>query len=70
MKVLNLSNNRLTELIYKDDGSKNRNSHTLEKLYLTGNCLTDTALDGLAKLSALRTLHLAYNVLDTLSERL
>lgn len=70
MKVLNLSNNRLSELPYSDEGCKNRqSSHTLEKLYLTGNCLTDTALDALAKLPALRVLHLAYNVLDTLPER-
>ncbi|XP_058804924.1 protein phosphatase PHLPP-like protein [Phymastichus coffea] len=40
----------------------------LEKLYLTGNCLTNTALDALAKFSALRLLHLAYNALDTLPE--
>ncbi|XP_043275194.1 uncharacterized protein Phlpp [Venturia canescens] len=69
MKVLNLSNNRLSELPYSDEGCKSRSSrHTLEKLYLTGNCLTDAALDALAKLPALRVLHLAYNVLDTLPE--
>lgn len=71
MKVLNLSNNRLSELPYPENSSsKNQiNSHTLEKFYLTGNCLTDTALDALAKLPALRVLHLAYNILDTLPER-
>ncbi|XP_044014034.1 PH domain leucine-rich repeat-containing protein phosphatase 2 [Aphidius gifuensis] len=69
MKVLNLSNNRLSELPYTENTNKNQqNSHTLEKFYLTGNCLTDTALDALAKLPALRVLHLAYNILDTLPE--
>lgn len=68
MKVLNLSNNRLTELPYTEELGKNRTS-SLEKLYLTGNCLTDAALDALGKLSALRVLHLAYNVLDTMPER-
>ncbi|KAK0090491.1 hypothetical protein PV325_013397 [Microctonus aethiopoides] len=70
LKVLNLSNNRLSELPYHEDIGKIRpdSSHTLEKLYLTGNCLTDTALDALAKLPALRVLHLAYNILDTLPE--
>ncbi|XP_011302435.1 protein phosphatase PHLPP-like protein [Fopius arisanus] len=68
MKVLNLSNNRLSELPYTEEAAKNRTSPSLEKLYLTGNCLTDAALDALGKLSALRVLHLAYNVLDTLPE--
>ncbi|XP_074107682.1 PH domain leucine-rich repeat protein phosphatase isoform X2 [Cotesia typhae] len=68
LKVLNLSNNRLTELIYSEDTSKNRFVHALEKLYLTGNCLTDASLDALAKLTSLHVLHLAYNVLDTLPE--
>ncbi|XP_034945281.1 protein phosphatase PHLPP-like protein isoform X2 [Chelonus insularis] len=69
IKVLNLSNNRLSELVYNDQHSKSRsNTHNLEKLYLTANCLTDTALDALAKFPALRILHLAYNVLDTLPE--
>jgi Leucine-rich repeat (LRR) protein len=81
MKVLNLSNNRLSELPYayverpttsssrndRQDASRARNS--LEKLYLTGNSLTNTALDALAKFKALRLLHLAYNALDTLPER-
>ncbi|XP_063972964.1 protein phosphatase PHLPP-like protein isoform X2 [Diachasmimorpha longicaudata] len=68
LKVLNLSNNRLSELPYTEEAAKNRISPSLEKLYLTGNCLTDAALDALGKLSALRVLHLAYNVLDTLPE--
>ncbi|XP_043480115.1 uncharacterized protein LOC122509876 isoform X2 [Leptopilina heterotoma] len=69
MKVLNLSNNRLSELSFSDQGNKNRHiSHALEKLYLTGNCLTDTVLDALSKFPSLRVLHMAYNVLDTLPE--
>ncbi|CAK9809411.1 Protein phosphatase PHLPP-like protein [Anthophora plagiata] len=69
MKVLNLSNNRLSELPHLGEGNKNRhNNHNLEKLYLTANCLTDTALDTLAKLTSLRVLHIAYNTLDTLPE--
>ncbi|XP_076675085.1 PH domain leucine-rich repeat protein phosphatase isoform X2 [Andrena cerasifolii] len=69
MKVLNLSNNRLSELPHMAEGSKGRhNGHSLEKLYLTANCLTDTALDTLAKLTSLRALHIAYNTLDTLPE--
>ncbi|XP_051166849.1 PH domain leucine-rich repeat-containing protein phosphatase 2 isoform X2 [Leptopilina boulardi] len=69
MKVLNLSNNRLSELSFSDQGNKNRHvCHALEKLYLTGNCLTDTVLDALTKFSSLRVLHMAYNVLDTLPE--
>ncbi|XP_060811506.1 PH domain leucine-rich repeat-containing protein phosphatase 2 isoform X2 [Bombus pascuorum] len=69
MKVLNLSNNRLSELPHLGEGNKNRHTnHNLEKLYLTANCLTDTALDTLAKLTSLRVLHIAYNTLDTLPE--
>ncbi|XP_066597765.1 protein phosphatase PHLPP-like protein isoform X2 [Prorops nasuta] len=69
MKVLNLSNNRLSELPYCSEINKNRQSvHSLEKLYLTANCLTNTALDALAKFTSLRVLHIAYNVLDTLPE--
>ncbi|XP_034182760.2 PH domain leucine-rich repeat protein phosphatase [Osmia lignaria lignaria] len=69
MKVLNLSNNRLSELPHLGEGNKGRPSnHSLEKLYLTANCLTDTALDTLAKLNSLRVLHIAYNTLDTLPE--
>ncbi|XP_076232908.1 PH domain leucine-rich repeat protein phosphatase [Calliopsis andreniformis] len=68
MQVLNLSNNRLSELPHLAEGSKGRHSHSLEKLYLTANCLTDTALDTLAKLTSLRALHIAYNTLDTLPE--
>ncbi|KAL6449254.1 hypothetical protein ACFW04_000712 [Cataglyphis niger] len=69
MKVLNLSNNRLSELPYREEaGRSHRGSHTLEKLYVTANCLTDTALDALAKFTSLRILHIAYNTLDTLPE--
>ncbi|XP_012151095.2 PH domain leucine-rich repeat protein phosphatase [Megachile rotundata] len=69
MKVLNLSNNRLSELPPLGEANKNRHSnHSVEKLYLTANCLTDTALDTLAKLTSLRALHIAYNTLDTLPE--
>jgi len=68
MKVLNLSNNRLSELPYREEAGKNH-QHTLEKLYITANCLTDTALDALAKFTSLRVLHIAYNTLDTLPER-
>ncbi|XP_054007050.1 PH domain leucine-rich repeat-containing protein phosphatase 2 [Hylaeus anthracinus] len=69
MKVLNLSNNRLSELPHLVEGSRNRHgNHSLEKLYLTANCLTDTALDTLAQLASLRVLHIAYNTLDTLPE--
>nr|XP_012227057.1 PREDICTED: PH domain leucine-rich repeat protein phosphatase 1 isoform X2 [Linepithema humile] len=69
MKVLNLSNNRLSELPYREELGKNHQiSHTLEKLYITANCLTDTALDALAKFTSLRVLHIAYNTLDTLPE--
>lgn len=70
MKVLNLSNNRLSELPHLGEANKSRHSnHNLEKLYLTANCLTDTALDTLSRLSSLRVLHIAYNTLDTLPER-
>ncbi|KAL6264931.1 hypothetical protein P5V15_005027 [Pogonomyrmex californicus] len=69
MKVLNLSNNRLSELPYREEvGKTHQGSHTLEKLYVTANCLTDTALDALAKFTSLRILHIAYNTLDTLPE--
>ncbi|XP_050462769.1 uncharacterized protein LOC126857408 isoform X2 [Cataglyphis hispanica] len=69
MKVLNLSNNRLSELPYREEAGRcHRGSHTLEKLYVTANCLTDTALDALAKFTSLRILHIAYNTLDTLPE--
>ncbi|XP_029178183.1 PH domain leucine-rich repeat-containing protein phosphatase 2 isoform X1 [Nylanderia fulva] len=69
MKVLNLSNNRLSELPYREEaGRSHQGSHTLEKLYVTANCLTDTALDALAKFTSLRILHIAYNTLDTLPE--
>ncbi|XP_032674253.1 PH domain leucine-rich repeat-containing protein phosphatase 2 [Odontomachus brunneus] len=69
MKVLNLSNNRLSELPYREEaGRTHQGSHTLEKLYVTANCLTDTALDALAKFTSLRVLHIAYNTLDTLPE--
>ncbi|CAL7946887.1 unnamed protein product [Xylocopa violacea] len=68
MKVLNLSNNRLSELPHLGEGNKNRHNYSLEKLYLTANCLTDTALDTLAKFTSLRVLHIAYNTLDTLPE--
>ncbi|KYN40431.1 Protein phosphatase PHLPP-like protein [Trachymyrmex septentrionalis] len=69
MKVLNLSNNRLSELPYREEAGKiHQGSHTLEKLYITANCLTDTALDALAKFTSLRILHIAYNTLDTLPE--
>lgn len=70
MKVLNLSNNRLTDLSYTEEvNRKQRNGHMLEKLYLTGNSLTDRSLDAVSKFSSLRVLHIAYNVLDTLPER-
>lgn len=70
LKVLNLSNNRLSELPYREEANRNRErSHTLEKLYITANCLTDTALDALAKFTSLRVLHIAYNTLDTLPEK-
>lgn len=87
MKVLNLSNNRLSELPYnyaeepgaakagaasssgRNNRQEGRSRSALEKLYLTGNSLTNTALDALAKFGALRVLHLAYNALDTLPER-
>ncbi|RLU18152.1 hypothetical protein DMN91_010395 [Ooceraea biroi] len=69
MKVLNLSNNRLSELPYREEaGKSHQGSHTLEKLYITANCLTDTALDALTKFTSLRVLHIAYNTLDTLPE--
>ncbi|XP_046588915.1 PH domain leucine-rich repeat-containing protein phosphatase 2 [Neodiprion lecontei] len=69
LKVLNLSNNRLTELPSVEDSAKTgQGTHCLEKLYVTGNCLTDTALDSLARLPALRVLHAAYNSLDTMPE--
>ncbi|XP_048514839.1 uncharacterized protein LOC105689606 isoform X2 [Athalia rosae] len=69
LKVLNLSNNRLNELPSVEDSSKTgQSAHCLEKLYVTGNCLTDTALDSLARLPALRVLHAAYNSLDTMPE--
>ncbi|XP_024947402.1 PH domain leucine-rich repeat-containing protein phosphatase 2 isoform X2 [Cephus cinctus] len=71
LKVLNLSNNRLSELPCNDESTKatiGEGTPCLEKLYLTGNCLTDTALDALARLKDLRVLHIAYNTLDTLPE--
>ncbi|XP_023246185.1 protein phosphatase PHLPP-like protein [Copidosoma floridanum] len=77
MKVLNLSNNRLSELpgvavdgnnVNGGQKARNEAASSLEKIYLTSNSLTNTALDVLAKFSALRVLHLAYNALDTLPE--
>jgi len=64
MRVLNLSNNRLCEL---PNGC--HQTHKLEKLYLTANCLTDSSLDVLGKLVNLHTLHAAYNSMTTLPER-
>ncbi|KAL7304086.1 hypothetical protein TKK_0003547 [Trichogramma kaykai] len=81
MKVLNLSNNRLSELPtgYTEPSTTtrigrhqeacvDRSRSCLEKLYLTGNRLSNTALDTLAKFQALRVLHLAYNSIDALPE--
>lgn len=82
MRVLNLSNNRLVKLPYVDSDDddfddevntskivSSKRRYSLEKLYLTGNKLTDSSLDALSKFTSLRVLHLAYNVLDTVPER-
>ncbi|PNF37973.1 hypothetical protein B7P43_G02364 [Cryptotermes secundus] len=63
MRVLNLSNNRLCEL---PNGC--HQTHQLEKLYLTANCLADNSLDVLGKFSNLHTLHAAYNSITRLPE--
>ncbi|XP_069698714.1 protein phosphatase PHLPP-like protein isoform X2 [Periplaneta americana] len=63
LRVLNLSNNRLCELPAGCD-----QTHQLEKLYLTANCLADNSLQVLGRLGNLRTLHAAYNCITTLPE--
>nr|CAD7403954.1 unnamed protein product [Timema cristinae] len=65
MRVLNLSNNRLCELPAECEGLR---GHLLEKIYLTGNCLSDNAMDVLGRLTNLHTLHAAYNCITTLPE--
>ncbi|XP_068084838.1 protein phosphatase PHLPP-like protein [Anabrus simplex] len=67
MRVLNLSNNRLCELPVGPEPSECSN-HQLEKMFLTANCLTDSALDVIGRFANLRTLHAAYNCINTLPE--
>ncbi|GLG96070.1 Protein phosphatase PHLPP-like protein [Gryllus bimaculatus] len=67
MRVLNMSNNRLCELPPGPEPSESAH-HQLEKLYLTANCLTDSALEVIGRFANLRILHAAYNCITTLSE--
>ncbi|KAF5298424.1 hypothetical protein FQR65_LT01202 [Abscondita terminalis] len=64
IKVLNISNNRLCEL------PKPENTLTLEKLFITANCLTDSTLKDLSPyLANLKNLHAAYNNFTMLPEK-
>ncbi|XP_066246377.1 protein phosphatase PHLPP-like protein isoform X4 [Euwallacea similis] len=63
IKVLNVSNNRLVDLPKPDEVL------TLEKFYLTANCLIDKSLEKLAPyLRSIKIFHIAYNNLTSLPE--
>ncbi|KAL1496936.1 hypothetical protein ABEB36_007984 [Hypothenemus hampei] len=63
LRVLNVSNNRLVDLPDADERL------TLEKCFLTANCLIDSSVEKVAKhLCYLKTLHIAYNNLTSLNE--
>lgn len=62
LKVLNLSNNRLTQLPNIIEPLE------MEKLYLTANCLNDNVMETLRSFYRLRILHIAYNCLTSLPE--
>ncbi|KAF2899975.1 hypothetical protein ILUMI_06211 [Ignelater luminosus] len=63
IKVLNVSNNRLCELPYPN------NILSLEKLFITANCLTDITLDRLAPyMKNIKIFHAAYNNFTSLPD--
>ncbi|XP_037977122.2 protein phosphatase PHLPP-like protein [Plutella xylostella] len=62
--VLNLTNNRLCRL----PPARGQSSHSLEKLYLTANCLNDNIADVIVAFRGLKVLHLAYNCLTMLPD--
>lgn len=63
IRVLNISNNRLCQLPYMSI-----QCISLEKMYITANCLTDDALSMLRKCTNLQVLHGAYNCFNNLPE--
>ncbi|XP_063217315.1 protein phosphatase PHLPP-like protein [Bacillus rossius redtenbacheri] len=66
LRVLNVSNNRLCEL---PADTQSIAAPQLEKVYLTANCLSDSAMDVLGSFPNLRTLHAAYNCIAALPDR-
>ncbi|KAJ0181889.1 hypothetical protein K1T71_002611 [Dendrolimus kikuchii] len=64
LSVLNLSNNRLSRL----PQARGPPSYSLERLYLTANCLADDVADIIVAFRGLRILHIAYNCLNNLPD--
>lgn len=62
--ILNLSNNRINRL----PQTRGPPSYSLERLYLTANCLTDDVADVIVGFRGLKILHLAYNCLNNLPD--
>lgn len=61
--ILNLTNNRLSRLPHA-----RATSHSLERLYLTANCLTDDVAQVIIAFRGLKILHIAYNCLTSLPD--
>ena len=66
LRVLNLSKNRLSEL---PPLNANSDLNRVQELYLMSNCLGDAAVSVIAGYPRLKVLHLAYNEIETLSNR-
>ncbi|KAL4708090.1 hypothetical protein ACJJTC_009869 [Scirpophaga incertulas] len=64
LKVLNLSNNRLNRL----PPARGPALYSLERLYLTANCLNDNVAEVITAFRGLKILHIAYNCLTILPE--
>jgi PH domain and leucine-rich repeat-containing protein phosphatase len=64
LNVLNLSNNRLNRL----PTARGSSSYSLERLYLTANCLNNDVADIITAFRGLKILHIAYNCLTTLPD--
>ncbi|KAL0849253.1 hypothetical protein ABMA28_013585 [Loxostege sticticalis] len=62
--ILNLSNNRLSRLPV----ARGPSSYSLERLYLTANCLTDDVAEVITAFRGLKILHIAYNCLTILPD--
>ncbi|RVE50452.1 hypothetical protein evm_004877 [Chilo suppressalis] len=62
--VLNLSNNRLNRL----PAARGPSSYSLERLYLSANCLNDDVSSVIIAFRGLKILHIAYNCLTSLPE--